>query len=232
MESLNTVCRMVRRKDWITSIDLSDAFLHILIEKSSIKLLNFTWNSQNYRFRVLPFGLSESTGVHESTSPCSEMGKNERNTHKCIFRRSNHLSIFQGRIRNKDKIGYEEAIEVGILNKFRKIELNPITIDSSSGDEDKFTTHELGDTKRKGQGPSKRSGTPDKAQENKHQKPSFFPRESSSYDSGPLAWSIDDNKTVRAKKFITIQDQGLELRNTINNSITAELSVMEGQFTR
>ncbi|OMJ27620.1 hypothetical protein AYI69_g2937, partial [Smittium culicis] len=152
--------------------------------------------------------IPESTGIHESTSPCSEMGKTERNTHKCIFRRSNNLSTFQGRIGNKDKIGYEEAREVGLLNKFRKIELNPITIDTLSGDEDKFTTYELGDTKRKGQGPSKRSGPPDKAQENKHQKPSFFPRERSSYDSGPLAWQIDDNKTVRAKKFITIQDQG------------------------
>ncbi|OMJ16083.1 hypothetical protein AYI69_g7969 [Smittium culicis] len=55
--------------------------------------------------------IPESTGVHESTSPCSEMGKTERNTHKCIFIRSNHLSTFQGRIGNKDEIGYEEARE-------------------------------------------------------------------------------------------------------------------------
>ncbi|OMJ20412.1 hypothetical protein AYI69_g6215, partial [Smittium culicis] len=100
---------------------------------------------------------------------------------------SNNSGTFQRRIGNKDKIGYEEAREVGILNKFRKIELNPITIDSSSGDEDKFTTYELGDTKRKCQGPSKRSGSPDKSQENKLQKLSFFPRESSSYGSGPLS---------------------------------------------
>ncbi|OMJ11058.1 hypothetical protein AYI70_g9942 [Smittium culicis] len=133
--------------------------------------------------------------------------------------------VHERRVGNKDKIGYEEAREFGLLNKFRKIELNLITINSSSGDEDKFTTYELRDTKRKCQGPSKRSGPPDKAQENKHQKPSFFPRESSSYGSGPLAWSIDDKKTVRAKKFIAIKDQEFELRNTINNSSTGELSV-------
>ncbi|OMJ21594.1 hypothetical protein AYI70_g3389 [Smittium culicis] len=75
----------------------------------------------------------ESSGVHESTSPCSEMGKTERNTNKCILRRSNHLSTFQGRIGNKDKFSYKEAREAGLLNKFRKIELNPITIDRNLG---------------------------------------------------------------------------------------------------
>ncbi|OMJ26894.1 hypothetical protein AYI69_g3690 [Smittium culicis] len=108
MESLNTACRMKTPE------------LHLVLTKLSIP---------SAAVRTIP----ESTGVHESNSPCSEMGKTERNTHKCIFRRSNHLSTFQGRIGNKDKIGYEEAREVGLLNKFRKIELNPITIDSSLG---------------------------------------------------------------------------------------------------
>ncbi|OMJ11043.1 hypothetical protein AYI69_g10007, partial [Smittium culicis] len=123
----------------------------------------------------------------EAQSNSSEYSGNSRGRPFVQRGRGKKPDTFQGRIGNKDEIDYEEAREVVILNKFRKIELNPITIDSSSGDEDKFTTYELGDTKRKCQGPSKRGRPPDKAQENKLQKLSFFPRESSSYGSGPLS---------------------------------------------
>jgi hypothetical protein len=60
MESLLQVCRIIRSKDWMTSIDLTDAFLHVLINKTSRRFLQFDWARRRYQFRVLPFGLSLS----------------------------------------------------------------------------------------------------------------------------------------------------------------------------
>jgi hypothetical protein len=58
MESIKMVCNIINRKDYLTSIDLQDAFLHILIHPSSRKYLQFHWKGKQYQFRVLPFGLS------------------------------------------------------------------------------------------------------------------------------------------------------------------------------
>ena len=52
------VCNIINRKDYLTSIDLQDAFLHILIHPSSRKYLQFHWKGKQFQFRVLPFGLS------------------------------------------------------------------------------------------------------------------------------------------------------------------------------
>jgi hypothetical protein len=51
---------MVNRDDFLTSIDLADAFLHVLVHQSSRKYLQFEWDGQLFQFRVLPFGLSLS----------------------------------------------------------------------------------------------------------------------------------------------------------------------------
>jgi len=63
MESLLQVCRMLRSKDWLTSIDLTDAFLHILIHKASRRYFQFDWGGHWYQFRCLPFGLSLSPRI-------------------------------------------------------------------------------------------------------------------------------------------------------------------------
>jgi hypothetical protein len=58
MESIKMVCNIINRKDYLTSIDLQDAFLHILIHPTSRKYLQFHWKGKQFQFRVLPFGLS------------------------------------------------------------------------------------------------------------------------------------------------------------------------------
>jgi len=60
METIKSVCNMLQKNDYLTSIDLADAFLHILIHPSHRKYLQFQWNGKQYQFRVLPFGLSLS----------------------------------------------------------------------------------------------------------------------------------------------------------------------------
>src|ERR1700730_7875651 len=58
METLRQVTPLIQQHDFLTSINLSDAFLHILVHKMSRKYLRFRWNGKTFQFRTIPFGLS------------------------------------------------------------------------------------------------------------------------------------------------------------------------------
>jgi len=58
METIQHVCQLINPGDYLTSIDLRDAFLHVPMHQSSRKFLQFRWRDRLYQFKVLPFGLS------------------------------------------------------------------------------------------------------------------------------------------------------------------------------
>ncbi|XP_070212733.1 uncharacterized protein [Littorina saxatilis] len=58
METPASVRDSLRPGDWATSIDLTDAYFHVLVHPADRKWLRFRWASQVYQFRALPFGLS------------------------------------------------------------------------------------------------------------------------------------------------------------------------------
>ncbi|KAK7113991.1 hypothetical protein V1264_000131 [Littorina saxatilis] len=58
METPASVRDSLRPGDWVTSIDLTDAYFHILMHPTDRKWLRFRWGDQIYQFRALPFGLS------------------------------------------------------------------------------------------------------------------------------------------------------------------------------
>src|ERR1700731_1872690 len=58
METLRQVTPLIQQHGFLTSIHLSDAFLHILVHKMSRKFLRFRWNGKTFQFRTIPFGLS------------------------------------------------------------------------------------------------------------------------------------------------------------------------------
>ena len=58
METIQHVCHLINQNDHLTSIDLTDAFLHVPIHPSSRRYLRFRWRGKLYQFKVLPFGLS------------------------------------------------------------------------------------------------------------------------------------------------------------------------------
>jgi hypothetical protein len=60
METTKTVCSLIQKNDYLTSIDLKDAFLHVPISPSHRHFLQFQWKDRLYQFRTLPFGLSLS----------------------------------------------------------------------------------------------------------------------------------------------------------------------------
>ncbi|XP_070179926.1 uncharacterized protein [Littorina saxatilis] len=58
METPASVREALRPSDWVTSIDLTDAYFHILMHRSDRKWLRFLWGDRVFQFRALPFGLS------------------------------------------------------------------------------------------------------------------------------------------------------------------------------
>ncbi|KAG1155972.1 hypothetical protein G6F37_008047 [Rhizopus arrhizus] len=58
METIREVAHLLRKNDYLVSIDLSDTFLHIPVHPDSCKLLRFKWKSQIYQYTTTPFGLA------------------------------------------------------------------------------------------------------------------------------------------------------------------------------
>ena len=61
-ENLKFVLDLVPKFDYLTSVDLCDAYFSIQIIPEFQKYLCFSWKNQYYVFRVLPFGLVQLLG--------------------------------------------------------------------------------------------------------------------------------------------------------------------------
>ena len=63
MESPSSFREALRPGDWVTSIDLKDAYFHIPIAQGCRKWLRFIWKGSPFQFRALPFGLSQAPWI-------------------------------------------------------------------------------------------------------------------------------------------------------------------------
>ncbi|XP_045127738.1 uncharacterized protein LOC123514154 [Portunus trituberculatus] len=63
METVRTVMSAIHRHDWMTAINLRDAYFQIPIHPDSRKFLRFIWRGRHFQFRVLCFGLSTAPQV-------------------------------------------------------------------------------------------------------------------------------------------------------------------------
>ena len=63
METPRSVLAATRPGQWMTSVDLTDAYFHIPIHKDSRHLLRFSHMGQVWQFKAIPFGLSTSPSV-------------------------------------------------------------------------------------------------------------------------------------------------------------------------
>ena len=60
MEGIQTARELVQPKDWMTKIDLSDAYFTIPVDELHQRYLRFKIDHQIYQFTCLPFGLSSA----------------------------------------------------------------------------------------------------------------------------------------------------------------------------
>ena len=63
MENISCLKTLLRRGDFMTCIDLKDAYLSVHVHKSSQKYLCFQWRNRCYAFLGLPFGLNTAPRV-------------------------------------------------------------------------------------------------------------------------------------------------------------------------
>ena len=50
MEGAHTVRDLVQPKDWLTKIDISDAYPHIAVPPKLWHLFRFVWNAKTYEY--------------------------------------------------------------------------------------------------------------------------------------------------------------------------------------
>lgn len=58
MEGLHTVKETLRPGDWMTSLDIQDAYLHIPVHPEDRKYLRYRHQGQDYQFTCMPFGIT------------------------------------------------------------------------------------------------------------------------------------------------------------------------------
>ncbi|CEP09959.1 hypothetical protein, partial, partial [Parasitella parasitica] len=63
MDTIKEVARMIQPNDYLVSIDLSDAFLHVGLHPDSRKYLRLKWKDQVYQYCTTAFGLTTSPFV-------------------------------------------------------------------------------------------------------------------------------------------------------------------------
>lgn len=63
MEGIVVVKHLLQQGDWLTRIDLKDAYFSVPVHPDHRNLLRFMWKNQAYEFGCLPFGLSSAPRV-------------------------------------------------------------------------------------------------------------------------------------------------------------------------
>ena len=59
-KSIKTVKYLIQKDDWLTKLDLKDAYLSVPVNPCYQKYLKFRWLDQLWQFTVLPFGLNSA----------------------------------------------------------------------------------------------------------------------------------------------------------------------------
>jgi hypothetical protein len=60
MDTLKDLLPLLRRNAWMTTVDLSSAFSHVLMDPVTRPLLTFKFRGRHFQFRALPFGLNSA----------------------------------------------------------------------------------------------------------------------------------------------------------------------------
>ena len=71
METPRSILGALQQGQWLTSLDLKDAYFHIGINPADRRYLRFCHNGTAWQFTVLPFGLSTSPRVFTQTGTLS-----------------------------------------------------------------------------------------------------------------------------------------------------------------
>lgn len=68
MEGIHSLKDLLKAGDWMTKVDLKDAYFAIPVSRHHRKYLQFMWDGKTYQFNCLPFGLSSAPWVFTKTT--------------------------------------------------------------------------------------------------------------------------------------------------------------------
>ena len=130
METPETIRTFLQSGEWVTSIDLKDAYFHIPIHSQSRKYMPFHIQGWSYQFKALPFGLS--TAPMEFTVVAKEVKlmalQRDIRIHQylddCLVRATSHQTCLQhtqtlvALCRELDWLGNKEKSELELKQVF------------------------------------------------------------------------------------------------------------------
>ena len=126
METPRSIRDSLRKGDFLTSIDLKDAYFHIPIHRSSQPFLRFQWQQVVYQFRALCFGLS--TAPHVFTRVFSTVSSLAHSAGIRLYRYLDDwliaASTFQSTLEATRWV-VDLCKELGLLINFEKSDLQP-----------------------------------------------------------------------------------------------------------
>lgn len=142
MESLLTAKDLIQRDDWMTSIDISDAYLHLAVEQTHRKFLQFRWENQTWQFRAMPFGLSSAPRIFTKIMRCVMEHLRQKGL-RCVIYLDDLLIMAKTKeeIKEHTRIALELMIELGWKISWNKSELTPSRVRKFLGME--FDTHKM-----------------------------------------------------------------------------------------
>jgi Reverse transcriptase (RNA-dependent DNA polymerase) len=60
MEGLHTVRQLLRRDDWLTTVDITDAYPHLAVAPSHRRFMRFVWRGVHFEYAAMCFGLTSA----------------------------------------------------------------------------------------------------------------------------------------------------------------------------
>jgi hypothetical protein len=126
METAESIRHSLRQDDWVTSLDLLDAYYHVLIHPRDRKFLRFAFQGQVFQFRALPMGLSASPRIFTRIIKCFK-GFIQRQGIRFYLYLDDWLVQSQTRVvvARHTRFIIQLAQSLGFIINFKKSELTP-----------------------------------------------------------------------------------------------------------
>ena len=131
MENLQNVTQLVRKGDYMVTIDLKDAYFSIPIHQSHRKFLRFSWRNQLFEFAALPFWPYQcSKSIHESFETGHSKYATKGNSVSNLYRRPNYCGILKDGMQRAGRVCSSVVNRSRFQCKYEKIKLGA---ENSSG---------------------------------------------------------------------------------------------------
>ena len=63
METVDSIVKALKKGEWLASLDLKDAYMHVSVLPAHGPYMRFAFRNLHYQFKVLPFGLTTAPRV-------------------------------------------------------------------------------------------------------------------------------------------------------------------------